>query len=163
MTWVVFAQSTAAKACQERLASWGYRMKWTAWQLTFLLVVTCAIALSTLQASAHLHGDKPAMEPGWSELMRSMDKMHTAMASLQSSDDGDVDFVKLMLVHHQAAIDMAQTELAYGKDPQMRRLAQEIITDQKSEIDLMQLWLKQHPPGSAQVKQPPAPQASKEQ
>jgi uncharacterized protein (DUF305 family) len=34
--------------------------------------------------------------------------------------------------------------LAHGKDPQMRRLAQEIITDQQSEIDLMRLWLKQH-------------------
>jgi uncharacterized protein (DUF305 family) len=32
--------------------------------------------------------------------------------------------------------------LIYGKDPQMRRLAQEIITDQQSEIELMQLWLK---------------------
>jgi uncharacterized protein (DUF305 family) len=36
---------------------------------------------------------------------------------------------------------MARTELLYGNDPQMRRLAQEIITDQESEIQLMQLWL----------------------
>jgi uncharacterized protein (DUF305 family) len=43
---------------------------------------------------------------------------------------------------------MAKTELLYGKNPQMRRLAQEIVTDQQSEIELMQLWLKQHPPGS---------------
>jgi uncharacterized protein (DUF305 family) len=48
----------------------------------------------------------------------------------------------LMLPHHQAAIDMAKTELLYGKDPQMRRLAQEIITDQQLEIELMHLWLK---------------------
>jgi len=34
--------------------------------------------------------------------------------------------------------------LLYGKDPQMRRLAQEIITDQQSEVDLMNLWLKQN-------------------
>jgi hypothetical protein len=38
---------------------------------------------------------------------------------------------------------MAKALLLYGKDPQMRRLAQEIITDQQSEIELMQLWLKQ--------------------
>jgi uncharacterized protein (DUF305 family) len=38
---------------------------------------------------------------------------------------------------------MAKAELLYGKDPQMRRLAQEIITDQQSEIELMQLWLQQ--------------------
>jgi uncharacterized protein (DUF305 family) len=38
---------------------------------------------------------------------------------------------------------MAKAELQHGKDPQMRRLAQEIIADQQSEIELMQLWLKQ--------------------
>jgi len=37
---------------------------------------------------------------------------------------------------------MAKALLLYGKDPQMRRLAQEIITDQESEIQLMRLWLK---------------------
>jgi hypothetical protein len=79
----------------------------------------------------------------WAELMTGMDRMHAAMGSVQRSGDSDVDFVRLMLPHHQAAIDMAKTQLLYGKDPQMRRLAQEIITDQQSEIELMQLWLKQ--------------------
>jgi uncharacterized protein (DUF305 family) len=49
-----------------------------------------------------------------------------------------------MIPHHQGAIDMAKSLLLYGKDPQTRRLAQEIITDQQSEIQLMQLWLTQH-------------------
>ncbi len=49
-----------------------------------------------------------------------------------------------MLPHHQAAIDMAKVQLKNGRDPQIRRLAQEIITDQQSEIELMRLWLKQH-------------------
>jgi len=83
-------------------------------------------------------------ENDWSELMASMDKMHGAIASIKSSGDSDVDFVKLMLPHHQAAIDMAKIQLIYGKSPEMRRLAQEIIIDQQSEIQLMQLWLKQH-------------------
>ena len=72
-----------------------------------------------------------------------MDKMHMAMGAVKRSGDSDVDFVRLMLPHHQAAIDMAKTELLYGKDAQMRRLAQEIITDQQLEIELMQRWLKQ--------------------
>jgi uncharacterized protein (DUF305 family) len=80
----------------------------------------------------------------WAELIAGMDKMHAAMVSVERSGYSDVDFVRLMLPHHQAAIDMAKTQLLYGKDPQMRRLAQEIITDQQSEIELMQLWLKQH-------------------
>jgi uncharacterized protein (DUF305 family) len=53
-----------------------------------------------------------------------------------------------MLPHHQAAIDMAQVQLLYGKDPQMRRLAQEIISDQQLEIELMQLWFTQQPGSS---------------
>ena len=81
-----------------------------------------------------------------------MEKMHAAMAAVEPSVSSDVNFVRLMLPHHEAAIEMAKTQLLYGKDPQMRRLAQEIITDQQSEIQLMQLWLKQHGPGSSQEK-----------
>lgn len=81
--------------------------------------------------------------PEWRELTASMEKMHAGMAAVGPSGDGDFNFVRLMLPHHQAALDMANVELLYGKDAQMRRLAQEIITDQQSEIELMQLWLKQ--------------------
>jgi uncharacterized protein (DUF305 family) len=81
-----------------------------------------------------------------------MHAMHAAMASVQPTGNNDVDFVRLMLPHHQAAIDMAKTQLASGQDPQMRRLAQEIITDQQSEIELMQLWLKQREAKSSTVK-----------
>ena len=90
--------------------------------------------------------------PQWSELRASMDKMHAAMAAVRPSGDAGIDFLRLMLPHHQAAIDMARTQLLYGKDVQLRRLAQEIITDQQSEIELMQLWLKQHEPGAPKGK-----------
>jgi uncharacterized protein (DUF305 family) len=72
-----------------------------------------------------------------------MDKMHMATDAIERTGNSDVDFVRLMLPHHQAALDMAKTELSYGKDAQMRRLAQEIITDQQLEIELMERWLKQ--------------------
>jgi len=137
-------------------------MKRTAWQFIFVLVAASTAGIPAMSAGAHVHGGNAPMEPGWSELMRSMVEMHAAMTSLQPSHDSDVDFVKMMLVHHQAAIDMAQTELVYGKDAQMRRLAQEIITDQKSEIDLMQLWLKQRGPDVPQGNQTPAAHTGKE-
>jgi uncharacterized protein (DUF305 family) len=73
-----------------------------------------------------------------------MERMHMAMGQVPRSGNSDIDFVRLMLPHHQAALDMAKTQLVYGKDPQMRRLAQEIITDQQLEIELMRVWLKQH-------------------
>ena len=51
----------------------------------------------------------------------------------------------MMMPHHEGAIDMAKAELSYGRDPAMRRLAEEIIVDQQSEIDAMNLWLsKKH-------------------
>src|SRR5262249_51797564 len=77
------------------------------------------------------------------ELMAGIDRMHAAMSSAQHTGDADLDFVNLMLPHHRGAVDMAKTEILYGKDPQMRRLAQEIVTDQESEIQLMRLW-RQH-------------------
>jgi uncharacterized protein (DUF305 family) len=92
-----------------------------------------------------------------------MQVMHAAMASVRPSGDNDADFVRLMLPHHQAAIDMAKTQLAYGQDAQMRRLAQEIITDQQSEIELMQLWLRQREAKSSTVKHSPGIHTGKEQ
>ena len=47
----------------------------------------------------------------------------------------------MMIPHHQGAIDMAKALLLYGKDQQLKRLAQEIIADQQIEVQLMQLWL----------------------
>jgi len=84
------------------------------------------------------------------------------MASVEPSGNSDVDFVKLMLPHHQAAIDMARTQLKYGNDPQMRRLAQEVIIDQQSEIELMHLWLRQRESSSRQEKPAPMVRASEE-
>ena len=119
-------------------------MKKTTWRFAMILFLTCAITTPALQESSRPCGDKANAAAAWSELMAGMEKMHLAMGAVEPSDNADADFARLMLPHHQAAIDMAKTELLHGKDPQMRRLAQEIITDQQSEIELMQLWIKQH-------------------
>ena len=117
--------------------------------LTFALAVVLTIlGISVLRAGVEsetlANSSQTTADADWSELIASMDKMHMAMGAIKPSGNSDVDFVRLMLPHHQAAIDMAKTQLLYGKDPEMRRLAQEIITDQQLEIDLMQRWLKQH-------------------
>jgi len=103
----------------------------------------CLMTGVLLFSCGTLLAQTPPSDINWSELVASMDKMHMAMGAVKRSGDSDVDFVRLMLPHHQAAIDMAKTQLLHGKDPKMRRLAQEIITDQQLEIELMQRWLKQ--------------------
>jgi hypothetical protein len=72
-----------------------------------------------------------------------MQVMHRGMHNAPRTGDPDRDFVTLMMPHHQGAIDMAKAQLLFGTDPQMRWLAQAIITDQQSEIALMHLWLQQ--------------------
>ncbi|HMC15861.1 MAG TPA: DUF305 domain-containing protein [Albitalea sp.] len=54
------------------------------------------------------------------------------------------DFVTMMIPHHQGAIDMAKALLLYSDDPELRNLAQGIVTEQQNEIRLMQLWLQRH-------------------
>jgi len=75
---------------------------------------------------------------------QAMSAMHTAMDQVPMTGKPDTDFAAMMIPHHKGAIDMAKIELQYGTDPRLRRLAQEIIVTQQSEIELMQLALK-HP------------------
>ena len=126
------------------------------------LILNVGMLGLAVQAGTHEQGNPAATYASWSELIASMDKMHMAMESVMRSGNADVDFVRLMLPHHQAAIDMAKTQLLYGTDAQMRRLAQEIITDQQSEIELMQRWLKQREPGAPKENQPTPPQTGKD-
>jgi uncharacterized protein (DUF305 family) len=76
-----------------------------------------------------------------------MDKMMTDMA-VNPTGDVDHDFVAMMVPHHQGAIDMAQAELQYGQNPQLKTIAQEIIVDQMQEIALMRLALAEPLPPS---------------
>ena len=105
----------------------------------------------------HLMGHMATHDTSWVALMKNMETMHAAIAAVEPSGNEDADFVNLMFPHHKAAVDMARTELLYGNDPQMRRLAQEIITDQESEIQLMQLWLNRQ---KVHTKDPSPPEGS---
>jgi hypothetical protein len=83
-----------------------------------------------------------ARNPAVAKYMHDMDAMHKNMA-ITYTGDADYDFVAGMIPHHQGAVDMAQTVLMYGQDPQVRRLAREIIRSQNLEIKWMQGYMAQ--------------------
>jgi len=70
-----------------------------------------------------------------------MEQMMKAMA-IRPSGDVDRDFVAMMIPHHESAIAMAKAELRYGKNEQLRRMAQEIVVTQQQEIVAMRLALR---------------------
>jgi hypothetical protein len=127
--------------------------------LIVTFVVLAAIAMLTQKRAAHSATSTVPLPPAPAEFTASTDKtfdqllgdsmsvMHKGMHSAPHTGDPDRDFVIMMIPHHQGAIDMAKAILLYGKDEQLKRLAQEIIADQQNEVQLMQLWLSKRSGG----------------
>ena len=90
-------------------------------------------------ASAAMVEESPSTEA----YKAAMGNMHESMM-IDYSGDPYVDFVRGMIPHHQGAVQMAKVELKYGKDPELRKLAEGIISAQESEIEMRFSWLKAH-------------------
>ena len=103
---------------------------------TFLILAAIGVAVSLAEA--------PSEGPFLAENEAAMTKMMAAM-NVKPSGDVDRDFVAMMTPHHQGAIDMAQAFLRYGRNEQLRRIAQEIIVEQQQEIAAMRLALEDSP------------------
>jgi uncharacterized protein (DUF305 family) len=110
---------------------------------TFALSAFVA-ATMTLPAAAQMQHGAMADTPAAKERMQAQKKMEDAMNAVQPTGDQDKDFVLMMIPHHQAAVDQAEIQLKYGKDPEMKEMAEEIVAAQKEEIDQMQKWLGTH-------------------
>ena len=122
-----------------------------------LTLLACLIVLSANAAVLALHshevggmgtqhtGDfRPSTAQSFAALMdEAMAIMHQGMDQAPKTGNPDHDFATMMIPHHQGAVDMAKVELVYGKDPVLRRLAQEIIVTQGQEIKVMRMRFKQ--------------------
>lgn len=116
-----------------------------------VLLALC-LAGSAAEAGDHDHGAGSASTTSdnasfLTENAAAMDRMMADM-EVKPTGDIDADFTAMMIPHHQGAIDMAVAYLRYGQNPQLRRLAQEIVIEQQQEIAAMRLALGQPLPPS---------------
>lgn len=90
--------------------------------MTFIVLSTAAVSIcaqaNEQQHQTHMNMPMSTDSAMQQELMQGMNQMHQDM--------------------------MAEVELKYGKDPEMHKLAENIINAQKAEIEQMQKWLKVH-------------------
>jgi uncharacterized protein (DUF305 family) len=118
----------------------------TIWAICPLLAYVLGIsAISSIPSSV----PEPTAD---ADLDSSMERMNGEMRKVRYSGNPDADFALMMVPHHQGAIEMSKVELQFGTDPRLRRLAQEIIVTQQSEIEVMQDTIKDSPLPSLNLK-----------
>ena len=122
----------------------------------FLIALSALASPSVHAEDAHRHQPTVPAAPAQGPLIASTAKSFSALMddAMAAMDYGmrnapmngapEHDFVTMMMPHHQGAIDMARALLITTKDPELRNLAQGIITEQQNEIRLMQSWLQRN-------------------
>lgn len=110
-----------------------------------VLMAPAAFAQSDHGSEGHGGDHAAAGSEASAEYMRAMDEMNSAMEGMEMSGKAGVDFARMMIPHHQSAIDMAEAYLASGEDdPELVKLSREIIEAQEAEIAFLRDWLKRN-------------------
>ncbi len=69
--------------------------------------------------------------------------MGGSMHEMMGGDTTDAMFLRMMIPHHQLAIDMSEQALDEAEHPELEELAQTIAEEQSAEIELMQEYLEE--------------------
>jgi uncharacterized protein (DUF305 family) len=107
--------------------------------LLVLVAVAAAAAMLYLRQPDRGRDSASSSRPSGpsAEMLGAMDRMHGATPTTAMTGDIDRDFVSLMIPHHESAVEMARVYLKHGKDPGLRRLAENVVASQEAEIRQM--------------------------
>ena len=96
-------------------------------KLSLILLLIASLLLSAC-ASSTANNNTPAMDQ--------------SMMAIDPNQPFDAQFIDSMLPHHQSALAMASEALTNAEHPELKQLAEGIITTQSKEISGMQAWRK---------------------
>ncbi len=100
---------------------------------SFLLFIAASVIFLTACSKNDNNGIQ--LQPhDQNRMMDSMHAMMNRMMAMPPTNDPEIDFVKMMIMHHQGAINMANVELQAGANDSLKRTAKKIITEQQAEI-----------------------------
>ena len=110
-------------------------------RILLAFALSCAMTPTALAQMPN----KDAISPATIAYVKALVDMAEVINLMVPSGDSSADFVMMMTPHHQAAVEMAEAYLKYGKDPTLIRMAKNIMATQKRELKELADWHAKHP------------------
>lgn len=98
-------------------------------------VMAMSLALAIIVSGCSKNDDGLQLQSHDDNVM--MDTMHAMMSRMESmpkTNDPEIDFAKMMIMHHQGAINMGNVQIQRGSNDSLKRISQKMINAQQMEI-----------------------------